>query len=182
MESTPSSMDDPSVHVLEYRSYLFSVSVVFTLKDILGQSNFVSTECGGFFNFLRIWKYWIIPVRSKRNLDHITNIIWWWRLCRILTSFFHISWIYLILFNIYLFSWILFLTMLLSLLYVMALTLLNFPIRCWLDIASRTCCTIFGYFLTIIRIQILVLFISSKAWFRGLLFVDWDIYDMLWCS
>ena len=88
VKSTPSSMDDPSVHVLEYRSYLFSVSVVFTLKDILGQSNFVSTEYGGFLNFLRIWKYWIIPVRSKRTLDHITNIIWCWRLCRILISLF----------------------------------------------------------------------------------------------
>ena len=71
--------------------------------------------------------------------------------------------------------------MLLYLLYVMALTLLNFSISCWLDIAYRTCCTIFGCFLTIIRIQILVLFISSKAWFSGLLFVDWEIYDMLSC-
>ena len=38
MKSAPSIMDDPSAHVLEYMSYLLSMSVVLTLKDILGQS------------------------------------------------------------------------------------------------------------------------------------------------
>ena len=41
MKSTPSSMDDPSTHFLEYRPYWLSMSVVFTLKDILGLSIFV---------------------------------------------------------------------------------------------------------------------------------------------
>ena len=35
-------MDDPSVHVLEYRLYWLSISVVFKLKYILGLSIFVS--------------------------------------------------------------------------------------------------------------------------------------------
>ena len=42
VKSTLSSMDDPSEHVLEYRSYWFSMSVFLTLKDILGLSIFVS--------------------------------------------------------------------------------------------------------------------------------------------
>ena len=41
VKSTPSRMDDPSAHILEYRSYQLSISVVFTLKDILGMSIFV---------------------------------------------------------------------------------------------------------------------------------------------
>ena len=35
-------MDNPSVHVPEYSLYLFSILVVFTIKDILGRSIFVS--------------------------------------------------------------------------------------------------------------------------------------------
>ena len=42
MKSTPSSMDDPSAHVHEYISYWLSISVVFSLKYILGISIFVS--------------------------------------------------------------------------------------------------------------------------------------------
>ena len=42
VKSTTSSMDCPSTHVLEYRSYWLSMSVVFTLKDIMGLSIFVS--------------------------------------------------------------------------------------------------------------------------------------------
>ena len=34
-------MDDPSVYVLDYISYWLSISVVFTLKDILDLSIFV---------------------------------------------------------------------------------------------------------------------------------------------
>ena len=42
LNSSPSIMDYPSARALEYRSYWFSISVVFTLKDILGWSIFVS--------------------------------------------------------------------------------------------------------------------------------------------
>ena len=41
VKSTPSRMDYPYAHVLEYISYWLSISVVFTLKDILGLSIFV---------------------------------------------------------------------------------------------------------------------------------------------
>ena len=41
VESTPSSMDDTSAHVLDYIPYLLSISVVFALKDILGLSIFL---------------------------------------------------------------------------------------------------------------------------------------------
>ena len=41
VKSNPSSMHDPSQHVMEYISKWFSMSVVFTLKDILGKSIFV---------------------------------------------------------------------------------------------------------------------------------------------
>ena len=41
VKSTPSSMDDPSVHVLEYISYWLSMSVFLTLKDILVLGIFV---------------------------------------------------------------------------------------------------------------------------------------------
>ena len=46
LNSSSSSVDDPFAHVLEhalnYRSCLLSISVVFTLKDIMGLSIFVS--------------------------------------------------------------------------------------------------------------------------------------------
>ena len=63
VKSTPSSMDDPSAHFLEYISYLLSISVDFTLKDILERSFLClvvvinvkwCTECGEFFHFLVI--------------------------------------------------------------------------------------------------------------------------------
>ena len=41
MTSTPSSKDDNYAHVFEYKSYWFSILVVFTLKDILGLSIFL---------------------------------------------------------------------------------------------------------------------------------------------
>ena len=44
VNSTPSIMDYPYAHVCEYMSYLLSMSVVFTLKYILGLIIFVS--CG----------------------------------------------------------------------------------------------------------------------------------------
>ena len=42
MKSTTSSTNYPYSHVLEYISYWLSMSVVFTLKDIMGLSFFVS--------------------------------------------------------------------------------------------------------------------------------------------
>ena len=42
VNSTPLRMDDPSAHVLEYRSYWLSMSVVFTQRDIPSLSIFVS--------------------------------------------------------------------------------------------------------------------------------------------
>ena len=43
LKSTPSILDDTPAHVPEYRSDLFSMSVVFTLEYILGQIIFVSS-------------------------------------------------------------------------------------------------------------------------------------------
>ena len=42
VNSNPSRMDDSSAHIIEYSSYWLSMSVVFTLKYILGLSIFVS--------------------------------------------------------------------------------------------------------------------------------------------
>ena len=42
MNPTTPRMDDPSAHVIEYRSYWLSMSVVFTLKDIMCLIIFVS--------------------------------------------------------------------------------------------------------------------------------------------
>ena len=42
VKSTTSSMDDKSLHLIEYRSYWLSMPVVFYLKDIMGLSIFVS--------------------------------------------------------------------------------------------------------------------------------------------
>ena len=75
-----------------------------------------------------------------------------------------------------------FLKMSLSLRAVMTWTLLHFPVSCWIDMASKKCWTVFGYFLPMIRIQTLFLFLSGNAWFHGLLFFDWEIYYMFWCS
>ena len=36
VKSNPSSVDDPSTHVMKYSSYQLSMSVVFNLKYILG--------------------------------------------------------------------------------------------------------------------------------------------------
>ena len=42
LKSTNSSIDDPSAHVIELSSYWLKMAVVFTLKDILGRSFFLS--------------------------------------------------------------------------------------------------------------------------------------------
>ena len=41
VKSTPSSMDKPSAQALEYILDLFSISVILTLKKILGHNIFV---------------------------------------------------------------------------------------------------------------------------------------------
>ena len=60
VESTPLSMCDTSVHILDYRSYWLPMSVVFTLKDILGLSIFVS----GGDEKSKTWYSPICPLRS----------------------------------------------------------------------------------------------------------------------
>ena len=75
-----------------------------------------------------------------------------------------------------------FLAIFLSLQDVMKWTLLHFPVSFWLDIVYGTCWTVVGYFIKIINIYTLVLFCAVKSKFQGILFVYWEIYDMLWCS
>ena len=85
--------------------------------------------------------------------------------------------------NMDLFYWRFFLTMFLYLQDMMTWTLLHFIFTYWLDISSRMFWNIVGYFLPILRIKkIVVLFLASKALFHGLLLVDWEIYDILFCS
>ena len=84
--------------------------------------------------------------------------------------------------NINLFSWRSFLTIFLSLWAVITCTMLYSTVSFQLDIASRMFLTVVVYFIPILRIQTLVLFLAVKARFQGILFFDWEIYDMLWCS
>ena len=95
---------------------------------------------------------------------------------------FPISWMCLIWLNMHIFYWRLVLIMSLSMQAVMIYTLLNFSVSFWLDIASKIFWNIVGYFMPMMRIQKFVLFISKNAWFHGMLFADWDVYDILWCS
>ena len=99
-----------------------------------------------------------------------------------LISLFPIYWMCVIWLNMDIFSWIFVMKMLLSLQYVMTWTLLHFSVSCWIDISSRMFWTVFGSFMPILRIQKLVLFIGGKSLFHELLFVELEIYDMLWCS
>ena len=48
--------------------------------------------------------------------------------------------------------------------------------------ASKTYWTVVGSFLPILRIQTLFLFLSVNELSHGLLFVDWEIHEMLWRS
>ena len=99
-----------------------------------------------------------------------------------ITSLFHFSCMCLIWFDIDIFSWIFVMKMLLSLQAVTTWNLLHFPGRFWLDTTSRTCFTVVSYFMTTPRIQKVVLFLYGNTCVHGLLFVDWYIYDILWCS
>ena len=88
---------------------------------------------------------------------------------------------YIIWFILYLFYWRLVLMMSLSLRSGMIFILFQFPVSWWLDMAYKTCLTVVGSFLPILRIQTLVLILAGLLY--GILFSDWEIYyDMLWCS
>ena len=127
-------------------------------------------------------KHLVIPVRFRSNLDHISNMIWCWIFLWIRISLFPIAWIFMILLNTDIFDWILVLTMFLSLRTVMTWTFLHFYVSCWLGMYYKPCWTVIGYFMIMLKIQTLFLFLYGKALFNGILFFDWEIYDMLWCS
>ena len=88
VKSTTSSMDDTYAHVMGYRSYLFSMSVVFTLKCILERSIFVSGGIKELRNgVLNVVDFSIFSsfeiIESYQSdwmgtLDYITNMIWYW--------------------------------------------------------------------------------------------------------
>ena len=84
--------------------------------------------------------------------------------------------------NMNIFSWRLVLIISLSLRDVITCALLHFPVSCWIEMASKNCWAVVVSFLPMTRIQTLILFLSGKTWFHGLLFVDREIYDMMWCS
>ena len=91
VNSYPSIMDYTSAHVMDYISYLLSLSVVFTLKYILGLSFFYLVVIKNvkmmhlmlcILPFSHHFKNIVTPVRSKRALYHIYNIIWCWSFFR----------------------------------------------------------------------------------------------------
>ena len=77
--------------------------------------------------------------------------------------------------DIDLFSWRFVLTIFLSLRVVMTWTLLHLPVTCLLNMASKNCCTVVGYFMPMFNIKKGVLFLSRKEWFHGLIFIEWEI-------
>ena len=179
------STDYPSEQVIEYMSYWLSISIILNLKYILGQIIFVSggskERRNGALNVVDFHiSLWFTNIESHHSDPRgllTTSPIWSGVgvfLVRIMI-FSPIAWMFIILINIDMFYWRIFLTMFLSLRDVMTWILLNFPVRCWLDISSMNCGTVVGYFLPIMRIHTLVLFISGKERLQGILFVDWDI-------
>ena len=156
-------MDDPSAHVLEYSSYWLSMSFVFTLKSFwvwvslcLVVDMIIKMVHWRLLMlpFSHSFKNWVIPFRYESALYYISNIIWCWR----------------------------FLMMYLSLRAVMICTLFIFPVSFWLDMDYRNWRADVGSFLPMLRIQTFVLSLSGNAWFHGMLFFYWEMYDMLWCS
>ena len=139
------------------------------------------------------WMWWIFPFSHYlKRLNHTIQILRGllttspiWSGVGVFYSntdyFFPIAWMCRVWLNVDLFSWRLVLKMFLSLRAVMTWTLFYFPVSCWLEIASKTVWTIAGSFMSLLRIHTLVQFFSGKAWFCGQLFVDWDLYYMLWC-
>ena len=191
VKSTPSRTDDPSVYVLEYISFWLSMSVVLTLKDILGMSIFV--YCGS--KELKNDALNVVDIALSRSFTNesyhsdtrgilTTSPIWYSFVGFVgrLISLLLMACMCLIWLNIHIFYWILVLMMSLSLQDMMICTLLHFPVNLLFDMDSKTCLTDVGYFMTMLRIQALVPFLYGNAWLRGLLFSDWDIYFMLWCS
>ena len=132
--------------------------------------------------FTIVWKNWFILVISDRNLDCISNVTWCRRFCRKNNEFVPNCLDVSKILNRHIFYWRLVLAILLSIRPVMTCTLFHFNVSYWLDMDSKTCWTVVIYFLQILRVQKLVLFPAENKWFDGLLFVDWEIYDMLWCS
>ena len=84
--------------------------------------------------------------------------------------------------NMYLLSWRLVLMISLSMRDVITCTLLQFTVSWWLDMDSKTCWGVVGYFLPMLSIQTLVLFLAGNSWLHGLLFYYLEMYEMLWCS
>ena len=100
----------------------------------------------------------------------------------IMIIFSPMDWMCMIWFNMHLFSWRLVLIMSLSLRDVMACTLLHFNVICRINMYSKTCWAVVGYFLPTLRIQTVVLFLYVNACLYGIVFFDWEIYDMMWYS
>ena len=156
LKSTNSSMDYPYAQVLEYRPYWLSISVVFDLKDILWCNHFVYDVNKERFNgTLKVVDFFIFSYFS--NIDSYyydvriiftTSPMWYGvgGFVGMLISVLPISWMCLILLNMVLFYCGFFLVVILSLRSVITWTLLNFPVSCWLEKSSMTCCNVVGYF------------------------------------
>ena len=136
-------------------------------------------ECCGCFRFLVVWK--IDSYHSYMRGILTTYPIWYVVIGFVgrIIILLPISWMCLIWLNIHLFSLRLVLIISLFLRAVITCTLLHFPVICWLDMASKTCWTVDGYFLPIIRIQPLVLFPASNLLFHGLFFLLGDIWHVV---
>ena len=139
------------------------------------------------------WMLWMLPFSNSLKIDSYHSYlrglltkspIWYGVAGSVvrLISLFLMACMCLIWLNMDLFYWRLVLTTSLSLQDVMKCTLLYFTISFWHDMSYKTCWTVVGSFLKILRIQTLFLSIAGNAWLHGILFVDREIYYMLWCS
>ena len=148
-----------------------SISVVFTLKDILGRSIFVSVgskerrncalNVGGFSIFSSF-----ANIKSYQSaLRRVFTIFPIWYVVGvfvvIIISLLFISWMCIIWLKIDIFPWRFVLTICLSLWDVMIWILSYFTVSYLLDIASMTCCMVVGYFFPILSTHTLVIFISG---------------------
>ena len=168
------------------------MSVVFTLKDIMGLSIFVScgskdrkkwcTEGCGCCHFIIVWK--IASYHSDMRGLLTTSPIWSsvGGFVGRLINLFLMDCMCVILLNMNRFDWRLVLMMSLDMQEMMTCTLLHFTVSFWIDMASKTYWNDVGSFLPMLRIQTLVLYLAVHTWFYVLLFSDWEMYDMLWCS
>ena len=175
-------MDYPSAHVLEYRSYWLSISVVLTLNDNLGGSIFFPGENNERWNIaLNVVNFSILSQFVNIESYHsswrglLTTSPMWSGIGGFvgrLMSLFPMVSMCLIWLNMDLFSWIFSLKIFLPLCYVTTWILLYLTLICWLDMASVTCCTDVGYFLPILIIHTLVLFILGSSLFYGIFFTE----------